>query len=134
VPGDSQECRAFSSGFRFAFVSLENNISVGDLVGTIFWNLCLLVGTGGAPPYFRSFGMNTLAAIPARSLGNKDLEVKYLLLKDLAWLLAGISAFGLGLFLHPGVGSTFRPDQKVKLDKTMARRGGLFLRRGLFGL
>ena len=39
----------------------------------------------------------------------------------------------MGLLLPPGVGPPFRPDLKVKLDKTEARRGGLFLRRGFLG-
>jgi hypothetical protein len=39
----------------------------------------------------------------------------------------------MGLLLPSGVGPPFRPDQKVKLDKTEARRGGLSLRHGFLG-
>jgi len=65
---------------------------------------------------------------PARSLRNKDLEIKSLF------------SFGLERFRCPGWGSgmagfaflrlltPFRPDQKVKLDKSEATRGGSFLR------
>jgi hypothetical protein len=54
----------------------------------------------------------------ARSLRNNDLEVKSLFF------------FHLGTVRHrlelpPDVGPTFRPDQKVKLDKSEAGRGGL---------
>ncbi len=65
--------------------------------------------------------MNTLAVIPARSLGNKDLEVKYLFLID----LAALEALPL---LAAGVGPPFRPDQEVKLDKGEARRAVVFVR------
>ena len=57
---------------------------------------------------------------------NKDLEVKSLFF------------FHLGTFrrrfgVPPGFGPPFRPDQKVKLDKSEARREGLFLRHGFLG-
>ncbi len=42
----------------------------------------------------------------------------------------GVRAPGWALLLPPDAGPPFRPDQKVKLDKTEARRGGLFLRHG----
>jgi hypothetical protein len=71
--------------------------------------------------------MNTLAAIPARSLGNKDLEVKSLFLKDLASFSLRISALGPLPVLPPGVGPPFHPGQKVKLDKGEATRGGFIL-------
>ena len=71
--------------------------------------------------------MNTLAAIPARSLGNKDLEVKSLFLKDLASFSLRISALEPLPLLPPGVGPPFHPDQKVKLDKSESTRGGFIL-------
>ena len=93
-----------------------------------FFGFCVYwLVLGDPPPYFRSFGMNTLAAIPARSLGNKDLEVKSLFLKDLASFSLRISALGPLPLLPPGVGPPFRPDQKVKLDKSEATRWGFIL-------
>jgi hypothetical protein len=88
---------------------------------------------GYPPPYFRSFRMNTLAAIPARSLGNKDLEVTSLFLKDLASFCCQLGPPGWALLLSPGVGPPFRPEQKVKLDKGEATRGGLFFRHDFLG-
>ena len=44
-----------------------------------------------------------LAVIPARSLGNKDLEVKYLFLIDLASSALKISALEALLLLPAGV-------------------------------
>jgi len=65
----------------------------------------------------------------ARSLGNKDLEVKSLFFFHL-----GTFRRRLGLRDGPFAFSrrwtpisSFRPDQKVKLDKTDATRGGLSL-------
>ena len=80
---------------------------------------------GYPPPYFRSFGMNTLAAIPARSLGNKDLDVKSLFFFHLAAFCCTIRAPGWALLLSLGGGPPFRPDQKVKLDKTEAGLGAV---------
>ncbi|MGA2966601.1 MAG: hypothetical protein ABSD64_10335 [Terriglobales bacterium] len=115
------------SGFRFAFVSLENKYFDWRLVGEDFFGFCVYwLVLGGTLPYFRSFGMNTLAAVPAKSLGNKDLEVTYLFLKDLASFALRISALGPLPLLPPGVGPPFHPEQKVKLDKSEATRGGPF--------
>jgi hypothetical protein len=63
----------------------------------------------------------------ARSLRNKGLEVKSLLFFDLEPLPLPVGAPGWALLLRPGVGPPFRPDQKVKLDKRDATRGGLSL-------
>jgi len=60
---------------------------------------------------------------PARSLGNKDLEVKSLFFFHLRDVPSRVRALGWALLLAPGVGPRFRPDQKVKLDKSEARRG-----------
>ncbi len=72
--------------------------------------------------------MNTLAAIPARSLRNKDLEVKSLFLKDLALFSLRFSALGPLPLLPPGVGPPFHPEQKVKLDKSEATGGAFSFR------
>ena len=77
--------------------------------------------------------MNTLAAIPARSLGNKDLGVKSLFLKDLASFAIRFSALGPLPLLPPGVGPPFHPEQKVKLDKSEATRAVLFFRHDFLG-
>jgi hypothetical protein len=50
-------------------------------------------------------------------LRNKDLEVKSLFFFHLG-------TFRRGFGLPPGVGPPFHPDQKVKLDKSEATRGG----------
>ncbi len=105
----------FFLGSSSPLLRLKINIFAGDWLGGFFSVLCLLVGTGRyPPPYFRSFGMNTLAAIPARSFGNKDLEVKSLSLKDLASFSLRTSALGSLPLLPPGVGPPFHPEQKVK--------------------
>ncbi len=41
---------------------------------------------------------------------------------------------GWAVLLAPGAGPPFRPEQKVKLDKTEAGKGGLFLRHGFWAL
>ena len=43
-----------------------------------------------------------------------------------------VRALGWGRLLRPFVGPQFRPDQKVKLDKSEARGGGSFLTSWLF--
>jgi hypothetical protein len=63
-------------------------------------------------------------------LRNKDLEVKSLFFFYLGTFRRAVRVPGRALLLPPGVGPPFRPDQKVKLDKTEARRGDLFLRHG----
>ena len=85
------------------------------------------------PPRFRSFGMNTLGAVPARSLRNNDLEVKYLFLRDLALFAPAISALGPLPLFPASVVPPFRPEQKVKLDKSEAGTGGSFLASWRFG-
>jgi hypothetical protein len=62
-------------------------------------------------------------------LRNKDLLLKSLFFFHLGTFPPPVRALGCS----PGVGAPFRPDQKVKLDKTEARRGDLFLRRGFLG-
>jgi hypothetical protein len=106
---------------------LKINIFVGGWLEGFFGFCVYWLVLGGYPPRFRSFGMNTLAAIPARSLGNKDLEVKSLFLKDLASFSLRISALEPLPLLPPGVGPPFHPDQKVKLDKSESTRGGFIL-------
>ena len=66
-------------------------------------------------------------------MGNKNLEVRYLFLKDLASLPIRISALGLLPLLPSGVGPPFHPDQKVKIDKTLAARAVLFFRHDSLG-
>jgi hypothetical protein len=46
---------------------------------------------------------------------------------DLGPLLLLVWAPGWAVLLSPGAGPLFRPNQKVKLDKSEAGRGGLFL-------
>jgi hypothetical protein len=63
----------------------------------------------------------------ARSLRNKGLELRSLFSFDLEPLPLPSGAQGWPLLLPPGVGPPFRPDQKVKLDKSEATRGDLSL-------
>ncbi len=95
----------------------------GDFFGFCVYRLIL----AECPPYLRSFGMNTLGAVRARSLRNKDLEVKSLFIRDLALFAPAILALGPLPLLPAGAGPPFHPEQKVKLDKSEATGGGSFL-------
>ena len=87
---------------------------------------CLLVGTGGTPPPMAGLLESRLwRGYPARSLRNQGLGIKSLFSFDLEPLPLPVGAPGWPLLLPPGVGPPFRPDQKVKLDKSEATRGGL---------
>ena len=66
-------------------------------------------------------------------MGNKDLEVKYLFLKDLASLALRISAFGAPLVLLDRRRTPLLRNQKVNIDKTEARRAVLFFRHDSLG-
>jgi hypothetical protein len=50
-----RECRAFFSGFRFAFVSLENKYFGRWLVGKDFFGFCVYWSVLGVPPSFPVF-------------------------------------------------------------------------------
>jgi hypothetical protein len=52
---------------------------------------------------------------------------------DLGLLPLLLSGPGWALLVPLGVGTPFRPDQKVNLDKTEATTGGHFLRHGFLG-
>src|SRR5208283_5315177 len=110
------------------FVCPENKfLVVGWREGffLVLWFLvCLLVGNDGTPPTMAGLLESILwQDSPARSLGNKDLEVKSLFFFHLRDVPSRVRALGWALLLAPGVGPRFRPDQKVKLDKSEARRG-----------
>jgi hypothetical protein len=85
---------------------------------------CLLVGTGCTPlPWGGLLESRLWRDSPARSLRNKGLEIKSLFFFDLEPLARPIAAPGWPLLLPTDVGPPFRPDQKVKLDKSEATRG-----------
>jgi hypothetical protein len=90
--------------------------------------LCFLVGTGGThPPMAGLLESGLWRDAQARSLRNKGLEIKSLFSFDLEPLPLPVGAPGWPLLLCPGIGPPFRPDQKVKLDKSEATREGLSL-------
>ena len=63
----------------------------------------------------------------ARSLRNNGLEVRSLFSFNLGPFPLPVGAPRWYFLLRPGIGPPFRPDQKVKLDKSEATRGGLSL-------
>jgi hypothetical protein len=81
----------------------------------------------GPPPLVGLLESRLWRGSPARSLRNNDLEVKSLFVFHLAPFCCRFGLLGLVLLLRPGVGPPFRPDQKVKLDKGEATRGGPLL-------
>jgi hypothetical protein len=98
----------------------------------VWW---LLVGSGGTPPPMTGLLESILyLGSPARSLRNKDLLVKSLFFFHLGTFPPPVLALGWWAFASSRLGPPFRPDQKVKLDKTEARRRGPFLVSWLFGL
>jgi hypothetical protein len=119
--------RLYQPGSGSPLLRLKINIFVDDWWENFFGFRVYWLVLGATPPrYFRSFGMNTLADILARSLGNKDLEVKSLFLKDLSSFAPWISGLELLPPLRPGVGPPFHPEQKVKLDRSEATEAVLF--------
>ena len=88
----------------------------------------------GYPSPTRSIGIKTLAGFLCQSIERKRLRDKVLIALDLGPLPLLLWAPGWAVLVPPGAGPPFRPDQKVKLDKTEAGRGGLFLRHGFLVL
>ena len=89
-----------------------------------FCILCLLVGNGGTPLPWTVFWNQYFSWVPpARSLRNKDLEVTSLFFFHLGTFCRRFGLWDGRFLLSPDVGPPFRPDQKVKLDKSEATRG-----------
>ena len=88
-------------------------------MGEFFLVLCFW----GYPLPTRYIGIRTLGRIPFQSLERKWLRGKVFILLSLRDVPLAVRAPGWALLLPPGVGPPFRPDQKVKLDKSEARRG-----------
>jgi hypothetical protein len=123
----------------FSIYSPENKFFDGGLAGNGFLGLsgflgCVLVGNWGYPLPTRSIGIKNLAGFFWQSIEWKRLRGKVLIALDLGPLPLLLWAPGWVVLLPLGAGPPFRPEQKVKLDKTEARRGGLFLRSGFLGL
>ena len=106
--------------------------------GGIFWGFLASWGVywlviGGTPSPPRSIGIKTLAGFFCQSIERKRLRGKVLTDLDLGSLPLLLWAPGWAVLLPPGAGPPFRPEQKVKLDKSEAGRGGSFLASWLFG-
>jgi hypothetical protein len=123
----------------FSVCSPENKFLDGGLTGPAFlgslasWGVYWLV-ISGTPSPTRSIGIKTLAGFFCQSIERKRLRGKVLIALDLGPLLLLLWAPGWAVLLSLDVGPPFRPDQKVKIDKSEAGRGGLFLRNGLLAL
>ena len=122
----------------FSVCSPENKFSHGALAGQVFWGFLASWGVywlviGGTPSPTRSIGIKTLAGFFYQSIELKWLRGKALIALDLGPLPRLLWAPGWAVLLPPGAGPPFRPEQKVKLDKNEAGRGGSFLASWLFG-
>jgi hypothetical protein len=101
------------------------------LAGTVFWGFLATWGiywlaVAGTPSPSRSIGIKTLAGFFRQSIEPERLRGKVLIALELGSLPLLVWVRGLAGLLSAGVGPPFHPEQKVKLDKTEAGRGGYF--------
>ena len=94
---------------------------------------CLLVSHWGYSSPTRSIGIKNLAGFFWQDIERKRVRSNILIRLGLDPLPLLFWAPGWAVLLPSGAGPPFRPEQKVKLDKTEAGRGGSFLACWLFG-
>jgi len=112
----------------FSFCSPENKFFDGGLAGGISWGFLASWGVywlviGGTTSPTRSIGIKILAGFFCQSIEPKRLRGNVLIALDLGRLPLLVRAPGWAVLLPRGAGPPFRPDQKVKLDKSEAGRG-----------